>query len=109
MKHVRMTREKLRNSTQGVPSHNPRPTFADKAAAVGLSGRICAWAGCEATVEHGDHLPPEWSNLLLWWSPAPDGRKRVREIATSPFCRRDWVLCGEHTKALDMLLKPLRK
>jgi len=67
------------------------------------AGRMCAWHGCLNTCE-GD-LPPDWINLLTWWWPQPSLRG-VAEIVMSEFCTRDAVLCGEHARQLERLLKP---
>ena len=65
------------------------------------TARMCAWAGCLNTCE-GD-LPRDWRWLLNWWSPQPD----IKVIFTSGVCTRDAVLCGEHARQLESLLKPL--
>jgi hypothetical protein len=68
------------------------------------SDRMCAWSGCMNSCK-GD-LPPDWVNLLTWWSPQPTMRD-VHEIVFSGFCTRDAVLCGEHARELEALLVPL--
>jgi hypothetical protein len=66
-------------------------------------GRICAWDVCENYCD-GD-LPPDWANLLTWWSPQPV--MKVEDIVLGPFCTRDAVLCGQHARELESLLKTL--
>ena len=43
----------------------------------------------------------------VYWSPFPDPKKTVGEVCTGPSCYRDAVLCPEHAKALDGLLKDI--
>jgi hypothetical protein len=51
-------------------------------------------------------LPPDWVNLLTWWWPQPTMRT-VEGIVMSNFCTRDAVLCGDHARELECLLKPI--
>ncbi len=67
----------------------------------------CIWAGCDRSISHTEMRPPDWHNLLVYWSPFPDPKKTLREICTGPSCYRDAVLCPEHAKALDGLLKDI--
>ena len=69
-----------------------------------ISGRRCAWRGCEETC--GDDLPAEWTHLLTWWSRVTDPHKTILDVASSAFCTRDAVLCGKHTKELEALFDP---
>jgi hypothetical protein len=64
-------------------------------------GRACAWQGCTNACK-GD-LPGDWVNVLVWWSPRPEDRN-ILEIASTPFCTRDAVLCPEHARQLEGLL-----
>jgi hypothetical protein len=50
--------------------------------------------------------PPNWNNLLVFWSPGPV--LNLGEI-NPQFWPRDAVLCPEHSAALEMLLKPLNR
>ena len=65
----------------------------------------CIWEGCDRSISHTEMRPPDWHNLVVYWSPFPDAKKTMGEIVTGPSCYRDAVLCPEHAKALDGLLK----
>jgi hypothetical protein len=67
---------------------------------------VRAWEGCTNT-KKGYDLPPEWVNLIVYWSPKPRPDLTLGEIVMSPFCTRDAVLCGKHARELEALLKPL--
>ena len=67
----------------------------------------CAWNGCERTKSMGEPTPPDWRNLILYWSPHPQPKATLLEVCTGPFCDRDAALCGEHAKELDGLLKDI--
>jgi hypothetical protein len=62
-------------------------------------GRVCIWGDC-TNVCKGD-LPPDWVNLLVYWSPQARPDLTLGQIATSPFCTRDAVLCGQHARELE--------
>ena len=64
-------------------------------------GRKCAWDGCSETIE--GPLPPEWRNLMVFWSPHPTDSTLV-QVSTSGFCDRDAVLCPKHWDELDGML-----
>jgi hypothetical protein len=64
-------------------------------------GGTCAWDGCTATYT-GDQ-PRGWINLLTYWSPKPAHNLK----AMLRHCQRDAVLCPEHSRALEGLLKDL--
>jgi hypothetical protein len=81
-----------------------RETTPELMAEIARQGRICAWDEC-MNVCHGD-LPPDWVNWLTWWWPQPDLTK-MTDIVMSSFCTRDAVLCGDHARALQSLLKPI--
>jgi hypothetical protein len=72
----------------------------------GVIGRRCAWAGCDHACT--DELPPDWVDLLVWRAPWPEPKRTAEEIALSPYCIRDAVLCAEHARALEALLTPIR-
>jgi hypothetical protein len=65
-------------------------------------GSICAWDGCTRTFT-GD-MPAGWVWLLAYW-------RRQPTVTIDLECKwlRDAVLCSEHAKALDALLKPLAR
>jgi len=65
-------------------------------------GSICAWDGCRRTFT-GD-MPAGWVWLLAYWRKQPT-------VTIDLECKwlRDAVLCPEHAKALDVLLKPLAR
>ncbi len=67
----------------------------------------CAWNGCERTTSMGEPTPPDWQNLILYWSPHPQLDATLLEVCSGPFCYRDAALCGEHAKELDSLLKDI--
>ncbi len=67
----------------------------------------CIWEGCDRSISHTEMRPPDWHNLIVYWSPFPDVKKTLAEIVTGSACYRDAVLCPEHAKALDGLLKDL--
>ncbi len=67
----------------------------------------CIWEGCDRSISHSEMRPPDWHNLLVYWSPYPDPKKTLEEVCTGPSCYRDAVLCPEHAKALDGLLKDI--
>lgn len=69
------------------------------------AGYICAWRDCQATCE-GGNLPKAWRCLLLFWAPRP-----VMDMTKIPqeTWDRDGVLCPEHARALDGLLKDLAR
>ena len=69
-------------------------------------GCVCAREGCSATFK--ETMPPDWRNLLIWWSPKPINAKMF-EIASGGFCDRDAVLCPEHFNELDGMLKDLAR
>jgi len=80
-----------------VPADSPR-------AAEGMArGAVCCWRECEQTFK-GLRMPEGWRSLLIFWSAWP-----VSTIAEIPrkTWDRDGVLCPEHTKALEALLKDL--
>jgi hypothetical protein len=67
-----------------------------------LPARICAWRGCTNSCK--GETPAGWVNLSTWWSwPEPDAT--IAEAASSPFCKRDAVLCPQHAAELERLLK----
>ncbi len=74
---------------------------------VAAMGSMCAWAKCARHIPSAEMQPPDWHNLLVYWSPFPDAKKTLGEIVTGPSCYRDAVLCPEHSKALDGLLKDI--
>ncbi len=67
----------------------------------------CAWDGCTRSLPSAEMQPPDWHNLIVYWSPFPDAKKTLGEIVTGPACYRDAILCPEHAKALDGLLKDI--
>ena len=71
---------------------------------VAAMGSVCAWAECVRHIPSTEMQPPDWHNLIVYWSPFPDVKKTLAEIVTGPACYRDAVLCPEHAKALDGLL-----
>lgn len=75
----------------------------DEAASV--PGRICAWADCTATIE--DVMPPDWRNLLVYWSPHPAVNCTLGMISMGTSCDRDAALCPQHARELESLLKDL--
>ena len=74
---------------------------------VAAMGSMCAWAECVRHIPSTEMQPPDWHNLIVYWSPFPDVKKTLAEIVTGPACYRDAVLCPEHAKALDGLLKDI--
>ncbi len=67
----------------------------------------CAWDGCTRSRPIKEMQPPDWHNLIVYWSPFLDPKKTLEQVCTGPSCYRDAVLCPEHAKALDGLLKDL--
>ena len=67
----------------------------------------CAWIGCERTKSMAEPMPPDWKNLILYWSPHPQPSATLLDVCSGPFCDRDAALCGEHAKELDSLLKDI--
>ena len=67
----------------------------------------CAWDGCAQNISFEEITPPDWHNLIVYWSPFADPKKTLGEICSGPSCYRDTILCPEHSKALDGLLKNL--
>ncbi len=67
----------------------------------------CIWKGCDRSISLTETRPPDWHNLLVYWSPYLDVKKTLEEVCTGPSCYRDAVLCPEHAKALDGLLKDI--
>ncbi len=65
----------------------------------------CAWDECDQSIPYAEMQPPDWHNLLVYWSPYPDPKKTLGEVCSGPSCYRDAVLCPEHAKTLDGLLK----
>jgi len=65
----------------------------------------CIWEGCDRSTPMAEMRPPDWHNLIVYWSPFPDPKKTMGEIAAGPSCYRDAILCPEHAKELDGLLK----
>lgn len=64
----------------------------------------CAWEGCKATTPMRAELPRDWRWLLLYWD--------VTDGPPNPFrggvkLDRDAVLCPDHWRKLDGLLKDI--
>ena len=70
---------------------------------------VCIWKGCEQSIPLTGMRPPDWHNLITYWSPYLDGNKTLEEVCTGPSCYRDGVLCPEHAKALDGLFKEIAR
>jgi hypothetical protein len=68
-------------------------------------GCMCAWNGCQATCPSGP-LPDGWRWLLMYWAPRPP--LRMTDIPAETW-DRDAVLCPQHAKALDGMLKELAR
>jgi hypothetical protein len=67
--------------------------------------RVCAWDGCTRSISFEKMTPPDWHSLIVYWSPFVDPKNTLEEVCSGPSCYRDAVLCPEHSKALDGLLK----
>ncbi len=67
----------------------------------------CVWEGCDRSTPFTEMRPPDWHNLIVYWSPFPDVKKTLEEVCAGPSCYRDAVLCPEHAKALDGLFKDI--
>jgi hypothetical protein len=67
-------------------------------------GGTCAWRGCRKTFK--GELPHDWIRLCAYWSALPETAKMVVDVAMSPFCKRNTVLCSEHAAELEGMLKP---
>ena len=67
----------------------------------------CVWEGCDRSISFTEMRPPDWHNLLVYWSPFLDPKKTLEEISAGPSCYRDAVLCPDHAKELDGLLKDI--
>ncbi len=67
----------------------------------------CVWEECDRSISDKEMMPPDWRSLIVYWSPFPDVSKTLGEVCTGPSCYRDAVLCPEHAKALDGLLKDI--
>ncbi len=70
-------------------------------------GVACAWDECGRHISSAEMQPPDWHNLPVYWSPYPDAKKTLEEVCTGPSCYRDAVLCPDHAKTLDGLLKDI--
>lgn len=70
-----------------------------------IGGSECAWQGCTNRFE--GEMPDLWLNLLTWWSPWPKPDATIAEVASSPYCKRDAVLCPQHAAELERLLKDI--
>ena len=62
--------------------------------------RHCAWKGCAAAAD--GELPPDWLNLITYWSPWAQPHLTMVEATKAPYCMRDAVLCGEHARELEI-------
>ena len=67
----------------------------------------CIWEGCDRSIPLTEMRPPDWHNLIVYWAPYPEPKKTLEEVCTGPACYRDAVLCPEHAKELDGLLKDI--
>lgn len=71
-------------------------------------GFVCAWDGCEASCGppcENEYIPKGWNILLLFWSDQPP--VKIWEEVPPGNMLRDAMLCPEHSRAFDGLLKPL--
>jgi hypothetical protein len=59
-----------------------------------IGGSECAWQGC--TNRFQGEMPDLWLYLLTWWSPWPEPDTTISDGASSPYCKRDAVLCPQH-------------
>jgi len=62
-----------------------------------LKGCMCAWEGCKEAFE-GDGLPPGWRVLVI-------ARGLLFDAQNLLNADRDAVLCPEHFRQIDSLLK----
>ena len=69
--------------------------------------QACAWDGCERHIPASEAMPPDWRNLIVYWSPYAVPYSTLIDVCSGPFCDRDAALCGEHAKELDGLLKDI--
>ena len=69
-----------------------------------LSSGTCAWRGCRKSFK--GELPHDWIRLCAYWSAMPDTKKMIVDVAKSPFCKRNSVLCSKHAAELEGMLKP---
>ncbi len=67
----------------------------------------CIWEGCDRSTPDAEMRPPDWHNLIVYWSPFPDPKKTMGDIVAGPSCYRDAILCPEHAKELDGFLKDI--
>ena len=44
----------------------------------------CIWEGCDRSIPSTEMQPPDWHNLLVYWSPYPDAKKTLAEILLRP-------------------------
>jgi len=51
-------------------------------------------------------LPHDWIRLCAYWSAMPDTKKMIVDVAKSPFCKRNTVLCSKHAAELEGMPKP---
>ena len=68
---------------------------------------LCAWGGCVA--HFNDPMPSDWRSLVVYWQPRAEAHKLVKMLETGQDVQRDGVLCPEHVRALESLLKPLMR
>jgi hypothetical protein len=70
-----------------------------------LKGCRCTWKGCEANCSLDD-LPPDWINLLTWWSPRAGIRADHREGCHEPVFASGMLCCaGSTARELEALLE----
>ncbi len=65
----------------------------------------CAREGCDKQTSYP--IPPDWRNMIVFWSPYPETDKTIVEICCAPTCDRDAVLCPEHAQELEAGLKDI--
>ncbi len=70
-----------------------------------LAGPMCAWEGCKETFAYP--MPPDWRNMLVWWSPDLDVSATIEKVACTTTCDRDAALCPTHARELEGLLKDI--
>jgi len=83
----------------GIESVHPAPARTLKL------DQVCIWSGCRRTAPAVGPLPQGWRNLLVWQG-SSDSHSTLGAVALRS--EHDAILCPEHFRALENLLKRLR-
>ena len=67
----------------------------------GEGGGTCAWLGCTNTFRGG--LPHDWIRLCAYWSAFAETENTIADVAMTPLCKRNTVLCAKHATELNRI------